>query len=55
MLQTFDAPGGPAFGRVNLPKLREALERLGLDGFVGDRRGFVILPSAKQATKLDLA
>lgn len=34
MLQTFDAPGGPAFGRENLPKLRKALERLGLDGFI---------------------
>lgn len=34
MYQTFDAPGGPDFGRKNLPKLRKALNARGLDGFV---------------------
>lgn len=34
MYQTFEAPGGPDFGRKNLPKLRKALNRLGLDGFL---------------------
>lgn len=34
MYQTFDAPGGPDFGRKNLPKLRKALQARGLDGFV---------------------
>ncbi|KAF0184430.1 MAG: Xaa-Pro aminopeptidase [Alphaproteobacteria bacterium] len=34
MFQTFDAPGGPDFGRKNLPKLRKALTARNLDGFV---------------------
>lgn len=34
MYQTFDAPGGPDFGRKNLPRLRKALMARGLDGFV---------------------
>lgn len=34
MHQTFDAPGGPEFGRRNLPKLRKALGARNLDGFV---------------------
>ncbi|MBL8557113.1 MAG: aminopeptidase P family protein [Hyphomonadaceae bacterium] len=34
MYQTFDAPGGPEFGRRNLPKLRKALGARNLDGFV---------------------
>ncbi len=34
MFQTFDAPGGPEYGRKNLPKLRKALAARGLDGFV---------------------
>lgn len=34
MYQTFDAPGGPDFGRKNLPKLRKALTARNLDGFV---------------------
>ena len=34
MYQTFDAPGGPDFGRKNLPKLKKALASRGLDGFL---------------------
>ena len=34
MIQNFDVQGGPVFGRKNLPKLRKALVRLGLDGFL---------------------
>lgn len=34
MYQTFDAPGGPDFGRKNLPKLKKALAARGLDGFL---------------------
>lgn len=34
MIQNFDVQGGPDFGRTNLPKLRAALEELGLDGFL---------------------
>ncbi len=34
MFQTFDAPGGPDFGRKNLPRLRKALTARNLDGFV---------------------
>ena len=34
MFQTFNAPGGPDFGRKNLPKLRKAMAARGLDGFV---------------------
>jgi len=34
MYQTFDAPGGPDFGRKNLPRLRRALAARNLDGFV---------------------
>lgn len=32
--QTFDVKGGPHMGRDNLPKLREALKALSLDGFL---------------------
>jgi len=33
-IQNFDVQGGPEFGRKNLPKLREALRKAGLDGFL---------------------
>ncbi|MHA6287202.1 aminopeptidase P family protein [Maricaulis sp. CAU 1757] len=32
--QTFDAKGGPHYGRENVPKIRAALDALGLDGFL---------------------
>jgi len=32
--QTFDVKGGPHYGRENVPKLRDALSRQGLDGFL---------------------
>ena len=32
--QTFDVKGGPHYGRENVPKLRAALDELGLDGFL---------------------
>ncbi|MGD2134067.1 MAG: aminopeptidase P family protein [Maricaulaceae bacterium] len=34
MLQTFDVKGGPAVGRRNLPKLRRAMAKAGLDGLI---------------------
>ncbi|MFZ4120622.1 MAG: aminopeptidase P family protein [Caulobacterales bacterium] len=34
MLQTYAPQGGPALGRTNLPRLRQALASRGLDGFV---------------------
>ena len=34
MIQNFDVQGGPEFGQKNLPKLRLALEKAGLDGFL---------------------
>ncbi|MEP1229697.1 MAG: aminopeptidase P family protein [Litorimonas sp.] len=33
-IQTYDVKGGPEFGRVNLPKLRAAMNAEGLDGFL---------------------
>ena len=32
--QTFDVKGGPHYGRENVPKIRAALDALGLDGFL---------------------
>ncbi len=32
--QTFDVKGGPHYGRENVPKIRAALDELGLDGFL---------------------
>ena len=32
--QTFEVTGGPDYGRRNLPKLREEMDRLGLDAFL---------------------
>ena len=32
--QTFDVKGGPHYGRENVPKLRDALSAMGLDGFL---------------------
>jgi len=34
MIQNFEVQGGPSFGQKNLPKLRKALEKAGLDGFL---------------------
>lgn len=34
LIQNFDVQGGPDFGRRNLPKLRIALARANLDGFI---------------------
>ncbi len=34
MIQTYDEQGGPQLGRKNLPLLRKALTRLGLDGMI---------------------
>jgi len=34
MFQSFDVKGGPAYGRQNVPALREELARRGLDGFI---------------------
>ncbi|MEP3889866.1 MAG: aminopeptidase P family protein [Hellea sp.] len=34
MIQNFEVQGGPEFGQKNLPKLRLALKKLGLDGFL---------------------
>lgn len=34
MIQNFDVQGGPDFGQANLPKLRDALSSVGLDGFL---------------------
>lgn len=34
MIQNFNVQGGPEFGQKNLPKLREKLAKLGLDGFL---------------------
>ncbi|NNC36807.1 MAG: aminopeptidase P family protein [Acidimicrobiales bacterium] len=34
MIQNFDVQGGPDFGRTNLPKLRAALAKKNLDGFL---------------------
>jgi len=34
MIQNFDVQGGPEFGQNNLPKLRNALIEVGLDGFL---------------------
>lgn len=34
MIQNFDVQGGPEFGQKNLPKLRLALEKAELDGFL---------------------
>lgn len=34
MIQNFEVQGGPEYGQKNLPKLRKALEKEGLDGFV---------------------
>jgi len=33
-LQNFDVQGGPEFGQRNLPKLRQVLEAMKLDGFL---------------------
>ncbi|WP_375285354.1 aminopeptidase P family protein [Marinicauda pacifica] len=33
-IQNFDVKGGPQYGRQNLPKIREALDAAGLDGFI---------------------
>jgi len=34
MIQNFEVQGGPEYGQRNLPKLRKALEKMGLDGFL---------------------
>jgi len=34
MIQNFEVQGGPEYGQKNLPKLRKALEKAGLDGFL---------------------
>ena len=34
MIQNFEARGGPEYGRKNLPKLRDTLKKLKLDGFL---------------------
>jgi len=34
MIQNFEVQGGPGFGQKNVPKLRKALEKAGLDGFL---------------------
>lgn len=34
MIQNFEVQGGPDYGQRNLPKLRKALEKAGLDGFL---------------------
>ncbi len=34
MIQNFEVQGGPEYGQKNLPKLRNALEKAGLDGFL---------------------
>jgi len=34
MIQNFEVQGGPEYGQRNLPKLRKALEKAGLDGFL---------------------
>ena len=34
MIQNFEVTGGPDYGRENLPKLRQALQNAGLDGFL---------------------
>ena len=34
MIQNFEVQGGPEYGQKNLPKLRKALEKAGLDGLI---------------------
>ena len=34
MIQNYEVQGGPDYGRKNLPKLRQALSKAGLDGFL---------------------
>ena len=34
MIQNYEVQGGPDYGRKNLPKLRQALVKVGLDGFL---------------------
>ena len=34
LIQNYDVQGGPDYGRQNLPKLRAALAKAGLDGFL---------------------
>ena len=34
MIQNFETRGGPEYGRKNLPKLRDTLKKLKLDGFL---------------------
>jgi len=34
MIQNYEVQGGPHYGRKNLPKLRQALSKAGLDGFL---------------------
>ncbi len=51
MIQDFTVKGGPQFGRAHVPVLRDALARLGLDGFIvphADEYNNEYLPAATE-------